>query len=458
MKLHLLHHHPGTPRLLLIFAGWACESDPFAGIAPEGYDVAVVHSYTHPDIPAGSYPAGLDARLEPLGYTEVCVLAWSYGVAVASRFLASTRLPIGLAVAVAGTMHPVDAELGIPPRVYALTLRSLSPAALQEFWRRAGCPAPATEPDIAALRADLEWVGSQEPCVTDRWDVVYITGADRIVPPAAQRRQWQGHPCVRHLPDSPHTPDFRAIVASTLVSKARVARRFAKAAATYDTEASLCQEPMARRLLALWREVDPSLASGRDVVEAGCGTGVFTRLYLEASGAAPRSLLLWDLHACREDVTEADAELAIRELPDASADVLAAACCLQWFNSPAQWLRQAQRVLRPGGLVVLSTFGSATLRELSHLTGRSLRLPDIPDLRRLLPEGLGVAACDSGFITLTFPSVMAMLRHLKHTGVNALAPASGADVRRVARSYPTAPDGSCSLSYQPVYMILEKTP
>ena len=95
----------------------------------------------------------------------------------------------------------------------------------------------------------------------------------------------------------------------------------------------------------------------------------------------------WDLHiphafsraaGCgRIKALECDAETQIRQLPDASVDMIFSASTVQWFNSLPEFLRRTARVLRPGGPAFISTFGPATMRRYATFSRRppTIRLP-----------------------------------------------------------------------------------
>ncbi|MCU1493288.1 MAG: methyltransferase [Acidimicrobiaceae bacterium] len=102
---------------------------------------------------------------------------------------------------------------------------------------------------------------------------------------------------------------------------------------------------------------------GQDIVDVGTGTGTVARSFAvlgcRVIGVDPSPELLDQ--ARRLDV-EAGASVDYRVgtaeatgLPDASVDVLSAGQCWHWFDRQAAE-REARRVLRPGGAVVICHF------------------------------------------------------------------------------------------------------
>lgn len=136
------------------------------------------------------------------------------------------------------------------------------------------------------------------------------------------------------------------------------------AAATYEP---LWQAPLAGVQAALL--VRAALAPGEQVLDLACGTGLVTRPAARAVGPGGRVIGV-DIagrmvEALRQRATAAglaqvqaqrmDAEQLA--LPDASVDVGLCALGLMYLPDPAQALRQARRVLRPGGRAVFAVWG-----------------------------------------------------------------------------------------------------
>ena len=107
----------------MIFAGWAMDSEPFAGLYRHGYDIMVVWDYR-------------DFSLDwscVAQYDEICVVAWSLGVYAAAAATAPIAARVSLRLAVNGTLSPVDSLKGIPPAVFHGTLDALDERNLTKF-------------------------------------------------------------------------------------------------------------------------------------------------------------------------------------------------------------------------------------------------------------------------------------------------------------------------------------
>jgi len=96
---------------------------------------------------------------------------------------------------------------------------------------------------------------------------------------------------------------------------------------------------------------------------------------------------------------------------------------LQWCNDPDRVFSEFNRVLRPGGLLLFTSFGPDTLKELRAAWGAAdghthvSRFIDMHDLGdALLRAGLGEPVMDAETITLSYTDVRGLMRDLKTMG------------------------------------------
>ncbi len=445
---------PHQSRLIMIFLGWAMDFRPFESLRAEGYDIMLLWDYCCDTFDRST--------LE--GYDEIVVMAWSFGVPAAAKFISeNTGLPITSRIAFNGTQHPVDDALGIPQAVFSATLDNLSADSLPKFYRRvAGSGTTfrdfmsrAPQRDIESLRKELTTIAERTDTVI-HWDIAYIGKNDLIIPPANQLKAWRNEAARTVVTDSSHLPDFSEIIRQILTDKSLVAERFGRAMSSYDRNAEV-QHTVARRLVEMW---NPAAEEHPDIIEIGCGTGFSTRLYLKK--ISPRSLQLWDLVLSPDLPAEAekvacDAEARLFVTPADSADVIFSSSTVQWFNSLPAFFRNVARVLRKGGRLVMSTFGPDNFRELHSILGTGSGYLSALEIASLLPDTLKVTASREEIITMSFPDTATLLRHISLTGVNALnRTTSPAATRSLLRDYPRSADGSAALTYHPIYLIITR--
>lgn len=115
-----------NPKLLVFFAGWACDETPFKQYRPKGSDYMICYDYRNLDFDDSVFDQ----------YEWVNVVAWSMGVWAASYILNHSKKYQGISIAFNGTNTPISNTEGIPTPVFESTLQNLTPASLQKFMRR----------------------------------------------------------------------------------------------------------------------------------------------------------------------------------------------------------------------------------------------------------------------------------------------------------------------------------
>ena len=220
---------------------------------------------------------------------------------------------------------------------------------------------------------------------------------------------------------------------SEWLDKGGVRRAFSKAASRYD-EVAVLQREIGQRMLDRLNLVRLKPAT---VLDLGAGTGVATvaleKIYPKAQVIAldfafpmlqqtrrrgglfrkPRCLC---------------ADLEQLPLADASVDLIFSNAAIQWCNDLDRVFPELQRVLRPGGLLMFTTFGPDTLQELraawseadgyAHVS-RFLDMHDIGDA--LMRAQFSDPVMDVDRMTLTYSAVEELMRELKILGAHNVA-------------------------------------
>ncbi len=218
--------------------------------------------------------------------------------------------------------------------------------------------------------------------------------------------------------------------------KNRIRKSFSRAASTYDDYAYI-----QRRSADYLKEIVAGAANVETVLEIGCGTGNFTaciadvlpdaRIFsLDVSFPMARRAACKFAGADRVHFMNADAELL--PLPSAPLfDLVTSNGVLQWLDDLEGALANIRGVLRPGGQVVLSMFGSRTLSGLAEAIRAELapeasipaeRFPDYDEIRELFRGSFQRVEFVKRTMARTYKDFRSMLRALKATGV---APGGG---------------------------------
>lgn len=265
-----------------------------------------------------------------------------------------------------------------------------------------------------------------------------------------------------------------------LPERLAVRRSFDRAAATYDAAAAL-QREIADRLL---ERLDYIRLGPKRILDLGSGTGYATaplqtryaEAHLVSLDLAPAMLaharaaaqpswpsrVLQLFSPTRLAWLCADGEAL--PLANESIDLVFSNLALQWCD-PVRIFAEAARVLRPGGLLMFSTFGPDTLKELrgafaavdgSPHVNQFVDMHDLGD--QMVRARFADPVMDMEHLTVTYAELSGLLRELKDIGAHNVLPGRERGLmgksrwaRLTAAYEPYRQDGRLPATYEVVY-------
>jgi malonyl-CoA O-methyltransferase len=220
------------------------------------------------------------------------------------------------------------------------------------------------------------------------------------------------------------------------IDKRALRKAFSKAATQYDAAAVMQREVCMRML----ERLDYIKQKPATVLDVGSGTGWGTRQLGERYPAAQvvaLDMAIGMLQASRGTSSwwrKLFSGMAtpyvcgdMEALPIAtnSMDMVWSNLAMQWCNDLPATFVELQRVLKVDGLLMFSTFGPDTLKEIrtafqgvdgyNHIN-RFADMHDIGDM--LVAAGFGDPVMDMEYITLTYNDVKAVMQDLRSIGAN----------------------------------------
>ena len=209
---------------------------------------------------------------------------------------------------------------------------------------------------------------------------------------------------------------------------------FEKAASSYDAAAVLQQE-VANRLVD---RMDVMSMKPVSILDAGSGTGFVSQLLAERFPKAKITALDLAYNMLKQAKNKrtfkqrwnkrfnyVNAEVENLPFADASVELVISGLTLQWCQDMPKVFKEFKRVLAPGGLLLFSSFGPDTLKELRHSWAE---VDDVPHVNAfadmhdvgdaLLQSGFADPVMDMEMLTVTYKDVKTVMKDLKQIGAH----------------------------------------
>lgn len=244
------------------------------------------------------------------------------------------------------------------------------------------------------------------------------------------------------------------------IDKGLIKQRFSSAVLDYDQQA-IAQQRIHQRIISLLPQMQRQHFS--NALEIGCGTGGLTKLLMQHLQVEH-----WELN----DLCDMQTHL-LEHLPEPfqfhcgdaeqlafekQYDLIASASVVQWFADKAGFIERCKVRLKTNGFLLFSTFTSDNLKQIKQLTGVGLTYPNLEDWQKWLSPEFEILALEQSEIVLHFDDPLAVLKHLKQTGVTATQQQGWtkgqlqAFCRQYQQNY-TNSQQKVELTYSPLYVL-----
>ena len=160
---------------------------------------------------------------------------------------------------------------------------------------------------------------------------------------------------------SNHIREFLALGVLDITRNKRIAMAFSRAAPKYE-EAARLQFKVAKKL------VDMAPSQLGDWLDIGCGTGGFDQFLVPKGQYVGLDLAVGMLNVAQKQRKEAlgwvCADMEKLPIKNNSFDTAFSSLSIQWSNLPNQTIAEMNRILKPGGVALVSSLGPNSLVEL----------------------------------------------------------------------------------------------
>lgn len=208
----------------------------------------------------------------------------------------------------------------------------------------------------------------------------------------------------------------------------QVRRAFSRAAETYD-EAAVLQKEVCERLAM---RLDYIKLKPKQILDLGAGSGFASEMLMARykrsriyalDFAEPMLKLAAGRGGWLNRPRPVCANALQLPLKDQSIDLVFSNLMLQWCHPLENYFAEIRRVLKPGGLLLFSTFGPDTVKELREAwravdanphVHQFVDMHDVGDM--LVGSGFSEPVVNMEMFTLTYPDVNKLLRDLKMVG------------------------------------------
>lgn len=209
---------------------------------------------------------------------------------------------------------------------------------------------------------------------------------------------------------------------------------------------SLAQKQVAKNLLDYMGKSNIFNTQINSIFEIGCGTGIFTREYRKYF--LHSDLILNDIFDVREFIKDIDYNIFIQEnieeLDIPKSDLVVSSSVFQWIKDKDSLIRN---IAENTDNLCFSSYVSGNLIEIKNHFDISLDYLNIEEFKEILKKYFSSVKYYNETIKLDFEAPMAVLKHLKYTGVTGFQKTSISKIKTFKDNI---------LTYKVAYFICKK--
>ena len=209
---------------------------------------------------------------------------------------------------------------------------------------------------------------------------------------------------------------------------------------------SLAQKQVAKNLLDYMGKSNIFDIQINSIFEIGCGTGIFTKEYRKYF--LHSDLILNDIFDVREFIKDIDYNIFIQEnieeLDIPKSDLVVSSSVFQWIKDKDSLIKN---IAENTDNLCFSSYVSGNLIEIKNHFDISLDYLNIEEFKEILKKYFSSVKSYSETIKLDFEAPMAVLKHLKYTGVTGFQRTSISKIKTFKDNI---------LTYEVAYFICKK--
>lgn len=192
---HTWLHKKKTASLIIFCNGWGMDEYPVRFLQSDQYDVLMLYEYS-------SLVSDIDLQQLFIDYKDVMLVSWSMGVWAGQQLFAACKDAFTIAIAINGTLCPIDDQYGIPEKTVHATLQNFDEKGRMKFYYRmfrdrelyADFISQQPRRSVADQKKELTALLETAVCTAEEepvYTTAIVAGRDLIMPTKNQLQFWQ---------------------------------------------------------------------------------------------------------------------------------------------------------------------------------------------------------------------------------------------------------------------------